>query len=254
MPKSRPLFRLILILALLCPAPALAASPAAPAAGQELVIVCEDYPPYQFLDQGQPAGQDIELVQEACQRLGIRPRFVFTTWAQALADVREGRAMAVMSISRTAERDRYLVFPRETLSHERIVAMARRESEVRLRRLDDLARHRVGVNPDFDYGPALADLAGITKVEAKDTEALLRDLAAGRSELALGNELTLEFVARRLGLYHDLVRVRTLASLPLYIAFARHLGPRAQELAAGFDRTLKAMTDDGTASIIRGQY
>lgn len=257
MPKTRLLPCLPLILALLCPALALAASPAAPAtpaAGQELVIVCEDYPPYQYLDQGQPAGQDIELVQEACQRLGLVPRFVFTAWTQAQADAREGRVMAIMSLSRTPERDGYLVFPQEPLSHERIVAMALSQSAVRLRRLDDLAKHKVGVNPDFDYGPVLGDLVGVNKVVAPDIAALLRDLADGRSEMALGNELTLEFVARRMGLYHSLARVRTLASLPLYIAFSRKLGPRAEELAAGFDRTLKAMTEDGTATIIRGQY
>ncbi|MFZ5586462.1 MAG: substrate-binding periplasmic protein [Thermodesulfobacteriota bacterium] len=238
----------LLILAWLWPAAVLAAP-----AG-ELVIACEDFPPYEYLDQGRPAGQDVELVGEACQRLGLVPRFVFTTWTQALADVREGRAMAIMSLSRNPERERFLVFPARPLSRERIIALIRRDSSLRLRGLEDLAGRRVGVNLDYDYGPILTGLPGLIKVEAGSLEGLLRDLAEGRSELALGSELTLEHVARRLKLSHALIRARTLASAPLYIAFSRRLGPRAEELAAGFDQALKAMEEDGAAAIIRGQY
>lgn len=237
----------LLVLAWLWPA-------AAAQAAAELVIACEDFPPYEYLERGQPVGQDVELVTEACQRLGLVPRFVFTTWSQALADVRAGRVMAIMSASRTPERDKFLVFPAEPLSQERIVALIRRDSAIRLGGPDDLAKHRVGVNVDYDHGPFLDGLAGVDKVEAKDLDSLIRDLVEGRTDLALGNEPTLDHVARRLKLGHAVIRARTLASIPLYLAFSRSLGPRAAELAAGFDQALKAMRDDGTASIIRGQY
>lgn len=228
--------------------------PNAPAQAAELVIACEDFPPYEYLEQGKPAGLSVELVSEICQRLGLTPRFVFSPWTEALASAREGRVMAIMSLSRNPERDQFLVFPDRRLSEERIIAMSRRDSVLRLQGIDDLAKHRLGVNPDYDYGIDLNEIPGLRLVPARNLETLVQDLLDQRTDFALGNELTLDFVARKLKRQHAVIRARTMAALPLYIAFARSLGPRAAELAASFDQTLKAMEDEGTAAIIRGQY
>ena len=224
------------------------------ARAQALVIACEDYPPYEYLEDGQPRGLCVEMVQEACQRLGLEPEFRFMPWSQALDQARAGQVQAIMSLFRTPEREQFLVFPARQLAEERVTALVRKGSGVRVRGLTDLARLRVGVNIGYAYGPVIDGIQGIQKIEAADPAALLQDLLAGRTEVALGNELTLNHVARRLKCSHALEHQRTLASSPQFIAFARARGPQAQELADSFDRVLKDLNDEGVAARIRAQY
>jgi polar amino acid transport system substrate-binding protein len=224
------------------------------AAAQELIIVCEEYPPYEFLEDGQPRGLCVELVQEACQRLGREPVFRFMAWTQALEQVQSGQAQAIMSLYRTPEREAFLVFPTRPLAEERVATMVRKGSGVRVRGVADLAGLRVGVNTGYAYGPLIDDLQGLDKVAAADPAALLRDLAEGRSDVALGNELTLTHVARQLRLAHLLENQRTLSAAPLFIGLAKAQGAQAQELAKGLDRVLKELEDEGIARRIRAQY
>ncbi len=224
------------------------------AQAQELVIACEEYPPYEFLEDGQPRGLCVELVQETCQRLGLEPVFRFMSWTQALAQVQAGQAQAILSLYQTPEREAFLVFPHRPLAQERVAAMVRKGSGVRVQGVPDLAKLRVGVNAGYAYGPLIDDLKGLNKVEAADPATLLRDLAEGRSDVALGNELTLNHVALQLKLLHRLENQRTLSSAPLFIGFAKAQGAQAQELADGFDRALKELNEEGIAGRIRAQY
>lgn len=229
---------------------------AAPLAAQarELTIACEEYPPYEFQESGQPRGLCVELVQEVCQRLGLEPVFKFMSWTQALAQVQAGQAQAILSLYQTPEREGFLVFPARPLAEERVVVMARKGSGVRVRGVADLAKLRVGVNAGYAYGPLIDDLKGLNKIEAADPAVLLRDLAEGKSDVALGNELTLNHVALQLKLFQRLENQRTLSSAPLFIGFAKAQGAKAQELAEDFDRVLKQLNDEGIVGRIRAQY
>lgn len=224
------------------------------AAAQELVIVCEEYPPYEFLEDGQPRGLCVELVQEACQRLGREPVFRFMAWTQALEQVRTGQAQAIMSLSRTPEREALLVFPTRPLAEERVATMVRKGSGVRVRGVSDLVGLRVGVNAGYVYGPLIDDFQGLNKVVAASLGDLLQDLATGKSDAALGNELTLIQVARQLKLLPKLELQRTIYAAPLFIGFAKAQGAQAQELANGMDRVLRELEDEGITRRIRAQY
>ncbi len=224
------------------------------AAAQPLTIACEQYPPYEFLEKGQPRGLCVELVQEACQRLGLTPEFRFMAWTQAQEQVRTGQVQAIMSLNRTPERERFLVFPARQLAEERVAAVVRKDSGVRVRGVDDLAGLRVGVNAGYAYGPVIDDLQGLNKVEAASLGDLLRDLVEGKTDVALGNEMTMIHLAFQLKLTRKLEIQRIIYSAPLFIGFAKAQGAKAQELADGFDRVLKALEDEGLAARIRAQY
>ena len=46
-----------------------------------LIIGCDDYEPYNYTDEdGEPAGMDVELAQEACRRMGYEPVFRQIDW------------------------------------------------------------------------------------------------------------------------------------------------------------------------------
>ncbi|MCA1988535.1 MAG: transporter substrate-binding domain-containing protein [Desulfarculus sp.] len=224
------------------------------AAAQPLTIACEQYPPYEFLENGQPRGLCVELVQEACQRLGLTPEFRFMAWTQAQEQVRTGQVQAIMSLYRTPERERFLVFPARQLAEERVAAVVRKDSGVRVRGVDDLAGLRVGVNAGYAYGPVIDELQGLNKVEVTSLGDLLRDLVEGKTDVALGNEMTMIHLAFQLKLTRKLEIQRIIYSAPLFIGFAKAQGAKAQELADGFDRVLKALEDEGLAARIRAQY
>lgn len=47
----------------------------------QLVIGCDTLRPYSYADEdGEPAGMDVELAEEACKRMGYEPTFVYIDW------------------------------------------------------------------------------------------------------------------------------------------------------------------------------
>lgn len=57
----------------------------------QLVIGCDDYPPYTYTDEdGRSAGIDVEIATEACKRLGYRPVFKQITWSERDAYLESG--------------------------------------------------------------------------------------------------------------------------------------------------------------------
>lgn len=67
------------------------------AAGVLRVAIDATYPPMEFLENGQPAGFDVELARELARRLGVTAQFIVMDWDGILAGLTSGRYDIIVS-------------------------------------------------------------------------------------------------------------------------------------------------------------
>ena len=103
------------------------------------------FPPFEFVDgNGNAAGITPDLLALLSQRLGIPITTArFATWAEVLAGVRDGRADALGTLTRTPEREEFLLFSRPYLSVPTVLFVRRDDRTIRS--LADCRGRRVGV-------------------------------------------------------------------------------------------------------------
>ncbi len=78
------------------------------------VIVGEELPPYEYLDDnGKPAGINVELIDRFFTELGVPYEIRLYPWARAWLMVENGAADAVLSISHHPKREPFLYFTEE---------------------------------------------------------------------------------------------------------------------------------------------
>jgi polar amino acid transport system substrate-binding protein len=93
----------------------LAGGPArADSVARPFVIVGEESPPYEYLDdKGKPAGINIELIERIFKELGVACEIRFYPWARAWLMIENGAADAVLSVSHNPAREPFLYFTEE---------------------------------------------------------------------------------------------------------------------------------------------
>ncbi len=81
------------------------------------VVFDRNYPPFEYLENGELQGFTRGLMELVEQRIGVHLRFVApNTWTEALERMRQGEADIVTSIAFTPERAQFLLFTKPYLS------------------------------------------------------------------------------------------------------------------------------------------
>ncbi len=75
-----------------------------------LLIVTEDFPPYEYLKDGQSSGIDIDIIDVIMNRLGIEYKVEIYPWARTWKMCEQGKADAVMALSYKSKREPYLFY------------------------------------------------------------------------------------------------------------------------------------------------
>lgn len=211
----------------------------------ELLFVFEPYPPYIRYEDGRLTGSNVEILREACRRLGLAPVFKKVPWKRAMDEVKTGYAQAVFSLFMTAERETFLAFPEVPLAHETNILVTRSGADLAVSSLEDLEGLKIGVVEDYAYGDPF-DALPLTRETSHDNEMLLRKLEYGRTDLAVINERVFRYLVRKLameGLFRQLDYV--VSSEPLYVAFSKTSGNAGDPLAARFSEVLAQLEDEG---------
>lgn len=223
----------------------------APSARAETwTIACDDnFPPYNHYDAGKLVGLDIDLIGALVVRAGAVPRFEAQSWNRVRERLDRGDLDAAFQFVGNAERFEkyYMIGPFRT---GLTVFAARRDAAVGYERLEDLQPYRIGMVRGFSYGPSFDAGPGLRKDDtAGDNRQLVRMLAAGRIDLAIGDERVLNHHLRQESLQNDIrLLPRPYDEVKRYIAVPR--GKPA--IAARLTRALAELQENGElAAILR---
>lgn len=114
------------------------------AAAADLLAYTEDWPPYNYAEQGKVRGISTDLLRAMCAEASLDCRFELVPWARAYAMALNRPNTLVYTTARKPEREQSFtwigpILPRSTW------VFGLRESELAIRRFEDLNHYRVGV-------------------------------------------------------------------------------------------------------------
>lgn len=222
----------------------------APAADQELTLVCdEDYPPLSYIDGGVLRGFDTELAEALAVRLGTTITVESAPWTEALERTAIGQADILSGVIKTAGRTSTLAFTIPYLEDNYVIF---RRSDLIVKQLPDLQKARLIMLE----GDAAIETWVIPNGLATNMRTC-RGFSRAFEALELG-EADYTIAPRALGL--NLVSKRGYRSIqpwgrPLFSSsFALAVGIDKQVLLAELNDAIIALSRDGTLARLEDRW
>jgi polar amino acid transport system substrate-binding protein len=221
-------------------------------------LLTGNYPPFEYMENGEVKGLAVELLKEAFHRCHRDVTFNVLPWARALAETQQGRADAIFTAIKTPEREKVLRFSSEPLVAMNSALYTRKGTGIRYRGdLSELAGYRLGMVIGTSHGAQfdMALRAGVLKYvdTTNDTEPNIRKLLAGRIDLVVADRYVVTYYARANGWQDQLIELSpVLHSSFGYLAFSKN--PALEPVRNEVDAALAAMKKDGSYQRILSRY
>ncbi len=233
-------------------------SPAVPSFSQEsgpggFVYMTEQYPPYNYEENGEQKGISVDVLRAVWERMGEKAAPVrFMPWARAYRDVQEKPGMVLFSMARTPAREDLFQWACPIVT-ARFMLYALAKNTAKMEKLDDVERYSVGVIRDDITDILLKPYAGRTRIEAVGDMTLnMKKLDAGRIDLvAYSEEGFPEFLRRNGRSESDYRAVFPLADIQVCYAFSRDADAA---FVARFQDALAALNAEGRVEKIDRSY
>ncbi len=121
---------------------------AVPGFAQTLTIYTEEFPPYNFTEQGNITGVSTEVVQQVMANAGYKVKIVSKPWARAYDIAQRNENAFIYSISRRQNREKLFKWVGILTPTTYSVFGNASRNEVLVRRLADLKKYRIGTSID----------------------------------------------------------------------------------------------------------
>jgi cystine transport system substrate-binding protein len=156
------------------------------------------YPPFNFKDPktGQLTGYDVDVARAVAAKLGLKPEFVSTEWSAILAGLAAGKYDVIVSqVGITPKREQAFDFSQPyTFSTPQLIV--RRNERATYTSLNDLKGKKVGVGQGTVFEQQAKAVPGIDVRSYPATPENLQDLAFGRIDVALNDNLMAAYLLK----------------------------------------------------------
>ncbi|MCK9329889.1 MAG: ABC transporter substrate-binding protein [Candidatus Cloacimonetes bacterium] len=218
------------------------------------VIMTEQYPPYNFEQDGQLKGISIDLMVEILKRDGSNKSLKdiqLLPWARGYNDVQHNPNTVLFAMTRSAEREDMFKWV-GPISPTKIVLHAKKSKNIKINTDADIANYNVGTIRE-DIGHQLLTKAGITKIDlSADMLSNIKKLQIDRIDLWAYEENVALWEMKSQGLNLDEYEsVYTLLSSDLYFAFHKST---PEVTISQIQKYLDDIKSDGTYQKILDKY
>ena len=184
-------------------------------------------PPYTYVENEKIVGLNIDIVTEACKRLGSEAEIRREPWKRSLRSMEQGEADGIISPTYTEERNKFLCYPSESLGTSiKVIIITPKGSNIKITGLDDIKDENIGVVTDYSYGSEFDHYQGLKKISCYDEDQLFRMLNLGRMNIAVTREIPFRYITKNLGLRDRFEIAYVLNDNQLYVAFSRARGKK----------------------------
>lgn len=118
---------------------------------ETITLAYVDFPPYEYVENDQPRGILVEIVQKAFNSAGIAVEFHFLPFKRAYEQVKWGTTDGLFNFYKIPERLPYFDYSVPIIKNP-LVFFVRKDSRLRFQTLDDLNRLKIGVMRGYTYG------------------------------------------------------------------------------------------------------
>jgi len=253
LPSCRRLARLLLAVALLCTVGARAQTL------DDLTLITENYPPYNFHKDGELRGIAVDLIVEMLERAGSkleRASIKLWPWARGYRQVLRKQDTVLFSTTRTAEREKLFAWV-GPIAPTTIGLIAHKSRKITVREIEDAKKFKIGVIAD-DVGEQLLikegfDTRNLDRVSGSDVTLLsIKKLSVGRIDLWSYERNVAMWEIKDKGFSpDDFEVVHVLGGGELYYAFNPETSPA---LTSQLQRALDQMKADGSYDRIFESY
>lgn len=200
-----------------------------------LTIMTEDFPPYNYSENGQAVGKSVELLLKASKAAGVpitRDKINVITWARGYKMTQEGPNAMLFSMTRTEAREELFKWA-GPIAQNRIVVWAKKSSGIG--KIDDISKspEKIGVVRDT-VGDQLVVAAGAVEsniVRNSKPDNMAKMLANNRVKLWAYSETSAAQTLRGIGENpNDYEVVSVLKSKDLYFAFSKDVDDKLIKL------------------------
>ncbi len=207
-------------------------------ASQELLLITDPFPPYNYEKDGKPYGIQYELVAATLKKMNRSFQIKFVPWKRALLNAKNKVSDAIPGVLKSDDREQWLIFPEEPIMITKVVIFYRKEEDFQYKDLSSLAGKRVGTVKGYHYGKDFDQSTLFIRDEVSSLKQNFQKLLAGRIDLVAS--------FRPVGLHTlyklDLSDKFSYSPTPvhqaeMYMAFTKK--PGNDLLAAEFSRVLK---------------
>lgn len=217
----------------------------------------ENIPPKIYMENGVLRGTYVDIITAVCKRMKVKPVFAQYPWPRAVVMVRNGKVDAIFPPLKTPDREKFLYFPSEPVSYTRNVIFARKERNIKIKKLSDLKNYIVGVNDQYSYGAVFDNYKHNLKVDISRTEEMqinkLTHQGQIRMDVAAASEDAFKYISAKMGHAKDLEVVYVISEAPSYVAFTKtHIDNK--KFAQEFSKVLKELRKEGVIQQINDRY
>lgn len=224
-----------------------------------LFLSIADYPPYEMIIDGKPAGIAVEIVETVFKRMGQKIDFKLLPWSRALHLLKLGELDGTLEVFKTNKRLEFLDFSNEILLNETTSLFVLEDSEITFD--GDLAKLKgfmFGIRQDFSYGE-IFDSALENKIITKYVKQIYNEnrlfylLNNNKIDIYIGDKYGTFYQYKLAGLDKKIVRLSPdVQSTPTYMVFSKK--NNLKHIRDKFDTILKEMKEDGTYNRILKEW
>ncbi len=216
-----------------------------------ITMITEDFPPLNFIQEGQLRGPAVEIVQELGTRVDMTFDILVRPWARGYATTVNTANTCLFSTAKTEEREAVFAWV-GPLAEKKYAFYAPKGTSITINSMKDAQHYTIGVqrggvNEQYLTSQGFTKLTGVTK-PIQNLERLLK----GRIDLWYTSSSTIAELCRKLHIQpHDVEAVYVSQKIMLYIACNKdtpaHVLQRLQ-------RTYEALSEDGTVRELFEKY
>lgn len=201
-------------------------------------VVYTDWFPYTYQKDGQASGFEVEILKAVLTIMDIDAEFAAYPWNRCLNELENARADALVSMLRTADREKYTEFPETHISLSKTVFFTTSDKEIVFNgSYEKLSGYRIGIIMGFSYGDAFDSADYLEKDSVYNAEMLIRKLLAGRNDLAAENQAVVIASARKMGVIEKIKFLTPpIHTRRLFVGFSKAKG--LKQLSRDFSLTL----------------
>jgi len=241
-------------------------------AGRPFRFAMEDYPPFEYEEDGMAKGINVEVTTRIMDRLGIPFEISFYPFSRGWMLLQKGRVDAAPSVSYQPFREPYLLYseaqkafqstheiPDDHLWLTEYVFFVRRrlKDSLHFRSYEQIKQdnYRIGVNKDYSYHPAFWEEELNRQTFINPTDAF-RALAEGQIELFPMDRTVGLWLLKRMGLESQITHLgRPLFSKPYLMVFSKASDyPDIAGVMQRYYAELAAMRESGEYDKIYSRY
>lgn len=170
-----------------------------------LLLMSEEFPPYNFVQDGKLLGTSIDLMELCLQKMEVnlgKGDIQILPWSRSYKALLENRNTVLFAITRTESRENLFKWV-GPISSSKNVLMAKKSNEIRLDTIEDIQQYRIGVVRDDAGEQLMNDVAHIPKEQldiVSQAKFSVRQLNLGRIDLFAYDENVTKWILKQEGL------------------------------------------------------